>query len=113
MMPNPRTSANANLHRHRSGALMRKPEFMLILRLLRAVWHVLPVVPFALGYYYLGLAALLMVALPYIKTAKLKVLLDDAEQRASQSAVWRKEADSLRLWHRRWRALTFLPAATA
>lgn len=45
------------------------------------LFHLLPIIPFALGYTYVGVAAILLVALAYIKVQKLKIMQEDQLQK--------------------------------
>ncbi|MES2746643.1 MAG: hypothetical protein V4655_14515 [Bdellovibrionota bacterium] len=72
-------------------------------RLPAVIFHLIPVIPFALHYPYVGISALLLVGLAYIKVQKLRVLVADEIRKHGK-------ADStiipaLEFWER----LTFLP----
>jgi hypothetical protein len=66
--------------------------------IVRILFHVLPLIPFALNMPSLGLAALLAVALAYIKVYKLDTQIAEASGNAGSL----KRAQSF------WAALTFL-----
>lgn len=70
------------------------------------IFHLFPVLPFVEGRLYFGVASLLLVGLPYIKTAKLNAYLKALEGAASEAAD--RERQSLTVTRDRWRSLTYL-----
>lgn len=82
------------------------------------ILHVVWIVPFILGYFFGGLAALLLVGLPYIKVKKLKAMIQGLEEQVARSGSMRAgessaalqyELASLQKTLKFWRSLTFLP----
>lgn len=70
---------------------------------LRAVLHISPVIPLVYGRLFLTLALILLVALAYIKTLKLRTQLDDAKARGGDD----KQIAGLERTLKFWRQLTF------
>lgn len=70
---------------------------------LRALLHISPVVPLVYGRLFLTLALILLVALAYIKTLKLRTQLDDAKARGGDD----KQIAGLERTLKFWRQLTF------
>lgn len=66
------------------------------------IFHLLPIIPFALGYTYGGIAALLLVAVAYIKVQKLKAVQEDEVRRHG------KAHESINPAKDFWENLTFL-----
>lgn len=79
--------------------------------ILPALLHGAPLVPFALGYYYVGVAMLLLVALPYIKLKKFEAQIADIEAKAPEPRHRKVDAElaEIRKTSRLWAALTFRP----
>jgi hypothetical protein len=82
----------------------------------RALFHLLPVLPLAQGRGFGTIAAVLFVALPYIKVKKLEAdlaCLESQEASAPEVPGGRrgKEIAGLKTAVRRWRAVTFLPGS--
>ena len=73
--------------------------------LLRIVVHITPIVPFFYGRTILAVILLLLVALFYIKSFKLQVILEDYKQRGLRDA---DELEKMERHIQRWRYLTFL-----
>lgn len=65
-------------------------------------FHLLPIVPFALGYTYGGIAAILLVAVAYIKVQKLKSVEEDEVRKHG------KAHESITPAKDFWESLTFL-----
>lgn len=88
---------------------------MLKKRILVALFHLLPLVPFAFGHVYAGLAFLLLVMMPYVKTKKLSLDLQRLREMAPSgySSKVEKELDGVRLSRDRWRSMTWLSAQDA
>lgn len=70
------------------------------------IFHLFPLLPFVEGRFYFGIAAVLLVALPYIKTAKLNTYIKALEGVDSDGA--QRERQSLTVTRDRWRSLTYL-----
>lgn len=68
--------------------------------------HLFPIVPFAMGFPFAGIAALLLVGLAYIKVNKLRA------QIADESARFGKAHPSMPKALAFWEKLTFLPPKT-
>ena len=69
--------------------------------ILRILFHLVPIVPFAMKMPALGAAAVLLVALPYIKVLKFEGLMQEKGLSAA-------DKDGLRRSRNRWLQLTFL-----
>lgn len=69
--------------------------------ILRVLFHLLPVIPFAMQKPSLGFAVLLLVALPYIKVLKFESLMQEKGATADDKETLRRSRD-------RWLNLTFL-----
>lgn len=67
----------------------------------RILFHLLPIVPFAMKMPALGIAAFLLVALPYIKVLKFEGLM-------REKGVTGEEREGFRRWRDRWLHLTLL-----
>ncbi len=74
-------------------------------QLVLALWHLSPIIPFVMGFYYLGIATLGIVLLPYIKVNKMKYQIDYLDSKPEDHA---KEIESIQNAQIRWRYLTFL-----
>ncbi len=70
-----------------------------------AAFHLSPLVPFYLGYRYVGIAMILLVGLAYMKTKKLTAEL---QEKRDQNAPLR-DIRPLERTRNFWRQLTFLP----
>lgn len=80
------------------------------MRVVPVLWHLLPVVPAAFGQWWLFGASCLLVALAWIKTKKLELVIAEMEasqQAAQGSAEVNRELESLRKALKLWRSLTF------
>jgi hypothetical protein len=73
-------------------------------RLPAVIFHLIPAIPFALHYNFAGIAALLLVALAYIKVQKLRAL--EAEEIRRRGEADASIAPALEFWER----ITFLPS---
>ena len=100
------------------------------LRLPAVLWHLLPILPLVEGLYVLTVAAVLLVALPYIKVTKFMVQLQDLlgqynvggpllpnskiadvgakKAPTDQDAQLTREIKKLKAVRDRWAKLTFL-----
>jgi len=68
------------------------------------LFHLSPLVPFALGYRYTGIAMILLVFLAYVKTNKLSAALAEL-----QKVPGTEKQQATTLWARNfWKRLTFL-----
>jgi hypothetical protein len=76
------------------------------MRVLPVMWHLLPVVPAALGQWWLFGAACVLVALAWIKTKKLQLMISEIEA-SPASPARERELESLRKTLQMWRSLTF------
>ena len=96
-----------------SGPLFKLLERQFYMKLLLPLlFHLLPLLPFAKGQIYMGLAGILIVALPYIKVAKLAVACEELRQQAGQGGLGASDQTKLRdleVRYRRWESLTFRP----
>src|SRR5690606_1789409 len=82
--------------------------------LFAGLWHVLPLLCLAAGMTYGVVAALGLVALPYVKVRKLRQQALNLEGDAHPSTRLREEAGALRTAADRWAYLTLpWPAAPA
>lgn len=70
---------------------------------LRALLHISPVIPLVYGRLFLTLAFVLLVALAYIKTLKLRTQLEDAKARGGDD----KQLAGIQRTLQFWRQLTF------
>lgn len=70
---------------------------------LRALLHISPVIPLVYGRLFLTLALILLVALAYIKTLKLRTQLEDAKARGGDD----KQIAGIERTLKFWRQLTF------
>lgn len=73
------------------------------------LFHLAPIVPFALGYVYSGIAMILLVGLAYIKTNKLLAVLREMDQQTKDTG--RTDPEQRRSVENAmnfWRGLTFL-----
>jgi len=77
-------------------------------KVLLVLFHALPLVPLVFGRWYAAAAALLVVALPYIKAKKLAVKIETVEGHPP-SVRRTEELASLRGLQGFWKGLTFLP----
>lgn len=77
-------------------------ELIMKFRFSALIFHLLPIVPFALGYNYGGIAALLLVIIAYIKVQKLKTIAEEEERKFG------KVHDSIDSARGFWFSLTFL-----
>lgn len=77
-------------------------------RLIALAWHLLPLLPLAFGHYYAATAALLLVAVPYIKAGKLGAIISDLRERYPEprAAAAQTEIELLDKKRQRWLALT-------
>lgn len=79
---------------------------------LKVLFHLLPVIPLALGYYYLLVAFILTVAITYIKTFKLSSELSTLKKLDShESEIVAKDSDYIAATEkalRFWKSFTFL-----
>lgn len=73
----------------------------------RMLFHSVPILPFAMGLNYLGIAALLTIALWYIKTLKLTEQLSDMKEKGRTEDPEYQAVTKLK---QRWAYLTFLRA---
>lgn len=67
------------------------------------ILHLFPVLPFALGHRYLGVAFLLLVGLAYIKVNKLRLAQSEQIRRHGKAD---ETIETTRMF---WERLTFLP----
>lgn len=77
--------------------------------LLKIGFHLAPVIPFIYGKIYFGIAIILLVALTYIKTFKIKNKLMEASLRSSGSKESDKEINGYKKNLNFWSFLTFVP----
>lgn len=69
--------------------------------ILRILFHLLPIIPFALQKPALGVAVILLVAIPYIKVLKFENLMQEKGATVADKENLRRSRD-------RWLRLTFL-----
>lgn len=74
---------------------------------LRLILHISPLIPLIYGRLFLTLAFILLVALAYIKTRKLRTQLEDLRARAGDSDRDRKALSDCERTLNFWRQLTF------
>ncbi len=67
------------------------------------LYHLAPIIPFALGYVWIGVSAILLVGLAYIKVQKLRMIRDEELRKFGR----RDEGISKAIVF--WERLTFLP----
>lgn len=74
-----------------------------LLKTVPIIFHCLPLVPLAYGRHYATAATLLLIALPYIKVKKLRVLRDEMRRAGAPEM----ETEEIRKVMDRWQILTF------